>query len=97
MVVRCPRCGWSAAASFVEPWMEDDAPYELYVRVTAPTNRTLVELARISGSGALEVRRALRAGRFLVATGYHDEVRRLREALEGRVDVEVELRRAADA
>lgn len=96
VVVRCERCHWSAAATAVEPWMISDVEYDLYATPSElPGSGILVALAQMSGQNALQVRRALLKGRFLVATGYFDEIEPFRVELE-KLGIAFEVERAND-
>lgn len=95
-MLRCQSCDWSAAATAVEPWMMEDAQYEVHVTAsTPPESSVLVAIAQLSGRNALEVRRALLEGRLLVATGYFDEIEPVRPRLE-ELGVEFEVERVRD-
>lgn len=97
VVLRCQDCDWSLAATAVEPWMMDDAQYEIYVTESQPLEpKLLVAIAQLSGRNALEVRRALLEGRLLVATGYFDEIEPVRARLE-ELGVQFEVEGIDDA
>lgn len=97
VVLRCETCGWNAVATAVEPWMVDDARYHVIVTSPdVPDGSVLIALARLSGRNALEIRRGLREGRLVVATGHTEEVEPVRARLE-ELGVDVTLERVVRA
>lgn len=83
LVVRCARCGWSVARTYIEPIREDETAYCLYLENGNPTDiSTLSCLSKVVGCNLLQARRIVSGGRSLIFKGSAVEVRKWRDQLD---------------